>query len=350
MSVFDEPFICCDHTLASRGRHRELVGTAIVFQHYNNFRKDYFNVIEQAQNIFDVNYNKNVIKARDIISKSPSYIISDVIEYIVEELIQHDSISFISLTNTHTNQSFSFSWENGETSSINFIEKILHQYYPIVPVWRYYGLEEIEDPVKNVILDGISGKITKAWKIIGKTADNIYIVPHGDSTHPALSFCDILSQYIKTTVVDINEKEIEKLLNNYLPEDKFYNGFISDPLLDYIKPQFPYTINPSVHYLHPLFLICSKEINKNDVHKQVFRESEFFDKAHQLAEQHKGSSFGIDPKTHIQFLEDGDKIICADDDSFREITELISMFPSRDIEIIKRNEFFEYAIQKINGY
>ena len=64
------------------------------------------------------------------------------------------------------------------------------------------------NPAKHVALDGITGKITKAWQFVGKKADVVNIVPYGDLTYPCISLCDLICGYIRNTVHHIDAMEI----------------------------------------------------------------------------------------------------------------------------------------------
>ena len=86
-------------------------------------------------------------------------------------------------------------------------------------------------------------------------AKNIYIVPHGDQTHYCISFCDILCTYINLNLRDIKYEDIKELLKKNLQDKKISSEYISDRWLNFIVPQYPHSIKPSTHYLHPLYLL-----------------------------------------------------------------------------------------------
>lgn len=347
MSIFNKEFICSDATKDKRGKFRELIGVATIFKNYEEFRTLYFEIIENSERKFNIDFNKNIIKSSDIVKKTPSFRIKDVLNFIVENLIQSESIEFICLTNTHITKPIIYNWDKKrKISGINFLEKELFHYYPIIPIWRYLGKFKDEKPIKTVILDGITGKITQAWADIGKSVEEIYIVPHGDWTHPAISFCDLLSSYVKRNLSKINQKETHQLLKKFLSDDKIYTCFVSDPFIDHIKPKFPHPIRPYLYYLHPLFLLYSKEL-KRKIPKPIIEESELFNISHQLAEKYSGSSFYIDVVSDFPILKDGDILICLDDESMYEATLMSNLYPSQHIKIMDETNFFNFAKEKL---
>lgn len=347
MNVFNKKFICSDATIDKRGKFRELIGAATIFENYEKFRKLYFETIEATKDKFNIDFNKKIIKSADIVKRTPSFRIKGVLNFIVENLIQSDSIKFISLTNTHLNKPITYNWEKKKKiSGINFLEKELFQYYPIIPIWRYLGKFKEENLIKTVILDGINGKITQAWADIGKEVDEIYIVPHGDWTHPAISFCDLLSSYVKRNLSKINQKVTYELLKKFLSDDKIYTCFVSDPFIDHIKPKFPYSIRPYLYYLHPLFLLYSKKLKKR-IPKQIIEESELFNISHMLAEKYGGSSFYIDVVSDFPILEGGDTLICLDEESIDEAILMAKLYPSKRIKIMDKTDFFNFAKGKL---
>jgi len=90
------------------------------------------------------------------------------------------------------------------------------------------------DPTGHLVLDGIQGKITKAWKFVGKNADTVNIVPHGDQTYPCISLCDLICGYIGKTVGHIDAKGI---LNQLKDETPAYvdSEFIGDNEIEYLN-------------------------------------------------------------------------------------------------------------------
>lgn len=193
----------------------------------------------------------------------PSFEIHEYIDDLVESTLKKTKdIDYVYITNSSTKRKIRFPWEmNKEISGISFIETTLAQYYPIVPIWRYYY--QTNRKIENVIIDGISGKITKAWKHIGDNTKNLFVVPHGDQTHYCLSFCDILCTYIHLNLREIKYDKIKELFTPFIDNKNIFSEYVSDKLLDFIVPQFPHSIKPSTHYLHPLYLIVNVKEKDN---------------------------------------------------------------------------------------
>ena len=339
--IFEGEFICSDSSIAIKGLFKVLISTAIEFKDYSTFKDIYQKEIIRCNDKYGLNTFKKVIKSDDIKKRTPSYNVHKYIDDLVESTLKKGkkSINHVFVTNTHTKKRIQIPWQKSKAwTGVTFIDTVLSQYYPIVPIWRYYYNKK--DTVENVLIDGISGKITKAWKFIGENAKNIYIVPHGDQTHYCISFCDILCTYINLNLRDIKYEDIKKLLEKNLKETKISTEYISDRWLTNIVPQYPHSIKPSTHYLHPLFLLYS---NKKKEIKQIISESEVFDSAHRLAEENGGSAFYCDLKDDINVLQNGDSIICLDDNSYSSIEEIMAYNPSKKINIYDLKSFITTA-------
>lgn len=334
--TFDKKFICADSSIAVKGKFKELIGVAIEFENYNDFKDLYFKELDRCNKKYGLDTNKKIIKSNDIKQRVPAYSIHEYINDLVETIIKKNkSINRIYVTNSHTLQTIRLPWEDEDITGINFIETILSQYYPIIPVWRYYF--KTNGDAKTVILDGINGKITKAWKHIGQSADTIYIVPQGDETHPCLSFCDIVCTYLNFNLRTITYSEIEKLLHSTAPKEKINTEFISDALLEFIVPQAPHSIKTSTHYLHPLYLMITKESEL----KHIIKESEISDMIHRLAEAKGGSSFYCDLKGEdFNILKNGDSIICLDSESYNKVETIMKFSPTKQISLYDIKSFF----------
>ena len=338
--LFEKKFICSDSSLVMKGKFKSLIGVALVFNEYNNFKKIYLKEIERCNKKYGLVTHKKLIKSEDIKKRTPSFNVHNYIDDLVESTFSKTkSIEFIYVTNSSTKKKIRLPWEKEkEQTGVAFIEKTLSQYYPIVPIWRYYYMTNNE--TDTVILDGINGKITKAWKHIGDKAKNIYIIPHGDQTHYCLSFCDILCTYINLNLRDIRFEEITEILKKLINKEKIMSEFVSDKLLEFIVPQYPHSIKPSNHYLHPLYLLINV---KSQEMKQIIKDSELFDMAHQIAEINGGSSFNCDLKEDIFTLQNGDNVICLDKDGECQIREILKFYPNKKIKTYNIDSFITYA-------
>ena len=110
------------------------------------------------------------------------------------------------------------------------------------------------NPAKHVALDGITGKITKAWQFVGKKADVVNIVPYGDLTYPCISLCDLICGYIRNTVHHIDAMEILIQLKDKTPA-YVDSEFIGDDDTEYFNIKYPHSLKIELHLPPPLFLI-----------------------------------------------------------------------------------------------
>jgi len=210
----------------------------------------------------------------------------------------------------------------------------LQQYYTIVPVWRYYLIRR--NPANIVILDGIQGKITKAWSFIGKNAKKVYVVPHGDQTYPCLSLCDFICSYIRANVSHIDAKEIYELLKN--KTSAYVNSeFIGDSEIDYLSPKYQHSLTTEQHLPHPLFLIHKSK----DIDNAVVKNTDFFHILLNYA-QTLGGAVSFENLINQQIaLQEGDCIICLDPEGYQKMRFAEILNPSRKIKVLSVEDAYK---------
>ena len=214
--MLPERLVASDATKNDRGSFFNLIGVAIEFNDYPKFREEYFNIVGEISEKYKVKLPK-IVKTKDIINYVPSYDIRDFTKELVTKLLSLEFLTKVQVTETYLSGEVEV-WRKGSIewiSASQFVRDELHHYYALVPVWKYV-LNSDSDIVRSFVIDNVSGKINKVWKTIGKTAEILYLVPHGDQTHPCISLCDLLCTYIKREIYPQKAKEIyEHLKSNF---------------------------------------------------------------------------------------------------------------------------------------
>lgn len=332
--MFNEHLIASDSAIIRRGKFSNLTGVAVEIDGYNEFRNKYFNIIERFYKKYNISLLRRVLKTEDIFRRIPSYDIQDAHIELTEELLKIENIKKINVTNTILMNPVP-TWKE-EMTGLDFVNNILQQYYPIIPIWRYYLKPHNSNYAKQVILDGIQGKITKTWKFIGKKADIVNIVPHGDQTHPCISLCDLICGYIKNTVHHIDAKEIYHQLKDNTPA-YIDSEFIGDDEIDSLNTEFPHSLKVELHFPHPLFIIHKSE----SVDNKVVSDTDFFQLLLNFAELNGGAVSFEDIVNQHTSLNKNDCIICLDEGGYKKMKFIEMLNPYREIKVLNIEEIYK---------
>lgn len=336
MHPFDETFVCADAGIYKKGHYIANLGLALEIRDYQDFRNEYFNAIDGLSSKYGVRFLKKIIKASDIYRIVPDHNLSAFITELVEILLSSDKILTVQATHTILQNPVRYPWQTREIPGIKFVENHLSNYYAVIPVFEYYhngGTSEA------VVLDGVTGFMTKAWsEVARKASKGLYIVPHGDETHPCISTCDLTIMAIKHKVYPLTAESIEDFLSARVSEKtRVYSDFVSDGMIDWIRAKYSHSIKPQKYYLHPLYLIDRGE----DLNERVIRQTDVYSLAHETAERHGGSSFNIKVEDELAILQPGDVVICLTDESYKKMNILSKLNPRRGIEVFSVEEFLE---------
>ena len=331
--MLSEHIVAADAATIRRGVFVNLTGVAVEIEGNSEFREQYFAIINSFKEKYAPNLLRSVLKSEDILKLIPSYNLKQAHSELTEELLQIENIRTINVTNTTLSKDV-FAWDGSSTTGLIFLKNTLQQYYPIIPVWRYYLKNP--NPAKHVALDGITGKITKAWQFVGKKADVINIVPYGDLTYPCISLCDIICGYIRNTVHHIDEKEIYRQLKD-VTHAYVTTEFIGDDDIEYFNIKYPHSLKTELHLPHPLFLIRKSK----DIDSKIVRDADFFQLLLRHVEKKGGAVCFEDFLNQQPILKKGDCIICLDSKEQERMRYAEILNPSKEIKVLNIEETYK---------
>jgi len=334
--LLKDKVVAADSSKFRKGDFLNLLGVAVEIRNYSAFREQYFEVLHTFFEKYNIDSDWPVLKSEDIMRLVPTYDLHEAHVDLVEKLLKIEHINRIQISNTIIKVAVP-TWK-GEMSGIDFVDKILNQYYSIVPIWRYYVRQE--NPVEHAITDGIQGKITKLWKFVGKKANTVTIVPHGDQTYPCISICDLICGYIKREVYPIKAKGIYEQLKNktsaYIDSE-----FIGDRYIDHLTPEFPYSLRVEQHLPHPLILIKG-----TDIESEIVKGTDFFKKLLRYVEPLGGAVTFVDLINHHRALQSGDLVVCLDENGYKEMLLIEILNPVRKIKVLNIKDTYELLKEK----
>jgi hypothetical protein len=335
--MLSDHIVAADSAIIRRGDFVNLTGVAVEIEGQSEFRDQYFAIIKKFYEKYGLSLPRFVLKTEDILKLIPSYNLHEAHIELTEELLQIENIRRINVTNTILLKEVNTL--KGPVGGLDFLQKTLQHYYPIIPVWRYYWRNA--DPVGHVALDGISGKITKAWKFVGKKAEKINIVPYGDLTYPCISLCDLICGYLGKTVNHIDAKEILDQLKDKTPA--FVDSeFIGDSDIKYLATDYPHSLKTEQHFPHPLFLIHKSK----DIDNEIVRETDFFQLLISFAEREGGAVSFEDLVNQQIALQRGDCLICLDPEGYSKMKFVERLNPSREIRVLNVEETYKVIEEK----
>lgn len=336
--MFDEPFLASDSSKIRTRREPkdflDLVSLTLEVGNPKEFRSEYFDIMESnleeyglgAERVYKYDHLKNHI---------PSFDLSDVVDNITKDLLSSEHIEKIQITRTYTPDPV-ITWK-GEIEGLDFADDILSQYYDVVSTWKH--LRNNPESPKNIILDDIQGKITECWKYVGKTSENLKICPHGDMTYPAISACDLICSFIKLHIhppkTENIHKTLEELTSSFLNTDSVYE----EDDLEKMIPTLHYSIKPINFYPHPLFLI-----ERGKMSKDIVKGSDLFKLLLQHVYKEGGAVTFADYISHIDILEEGDHIICLDNEKAELTRKIEKLNIQRKLEVVYPEKVDEFQI------
>jgi hypothetical protein len=334
--MLSDHIVASDSAIIRIGNFINLTGVAAEIDGYNEFRKKYFGIIEGFYKRYNISLSRLVLKTEDILKLVPSYDIQEAHIELTEELLKIKNIKRINVTNTILLADSVITWK-GKITGLEFVNKILQQYYPVVPIWRYYfKYRNFPNYAKHAVLDGIQGKITKAWNFVGKTADIVNVVPHGDQTHPCISLCDLICGYIKNTVYHIDANEILNQLKDKTPA-YVYSEFVGDNEIEYLRTEYPHSLKVERNFPHPVFIIHKSE----SIDNKIVKDTDFFQLLLRFAELRGGAVSFEDLVNQQSALQKGDYLICLDNKGYEKMKYVEILNPYREIKVLNVEETYK---------
>ncbi|KAF5416722.1 MAG: hypothetical protein C5S48_02085 [Candidatus Methanogaster sp.] len=331
--MLSDSLIAADAVKNDNGEFFNLIGVAVAYKSYHKFRKEYFEITEDFIDKYNLNFDYRVLKTADLKNNIPTYSLSDAIRELVGQILQSKQISTIFITETYFEKSIKLF--NEEIKGVKFARNELSQYYPIIPLWRYYHNSNT-DEIRHTVIDGIQGKITKAWEYVGKKSSKVSIIPHGDQTHPCLSTADLVCGYAEIEIFPPYQREIYAALKD-ITTARVKTEFISDAFEDHLVPKYKYSLKPETLFPHPVILVKSTQSEN----KKILPETAIFKKLLRYAEKRGGCVAMENLNDHHRILKDEDIIVCIDDAAFKEMHQIQQLNRGRDFKVLNLDDTYQ---------
>ena len=299
-----------DASKNEHGNFFNLIGVAVAFESYHKFREEYFEITKHFIDKYDLNFDHHVLKTVDLVKNIPTYNLREAKKELVKHILKSEHISTIFVTETYLKKSVSLF--NDEVKGVTFARDHLSQYYPIVPLWRYYNSYPTRKQ-SHTVVDNIQGKITKAWKYVGMSSIKLSVIPHGDQTHPCISSADLICGYITSEIFPLYKANIFEALKD-ITSAYVKTESIGDSFADHLVPDYRYGLNVETLFPHPIIFVKSNQLNKKSI-----QETELFKSLLMYAEECGGCVIFEDMDNHHRILRDGNFIVCTDKKAFDEM-------------------------------
>lgn len=280
-----------------------------------------------------MNFDYHVLKTADLTKNIPTYNLSEAKKELVEQLLQSEQISEIIITETYINRSVNYLGK--EMKGVKFARDCLFQYYPIVPLWRYYNKFH-HNKFRHTVVDGISGMSTKAWKYVGNSSNKVSIIPHGDETHPCLSTADLICGYVSSKVCPPYKQEVDDVLKDVTACVE--TEFINESFEDHLVPKYHHNINPGPLFPHPIILVNKGSMSS--INSSTFQETALFKQLLRYAEKNGGCVIMEDLDNHHRILREGDLIVCVDNDAFEKMHQIEQLNRGRGFKVLNLDDTY----------
>lgn len=344
-------FVAVDASKADQGNRSFLIGVAVEVSDGGEFDEYYFDLVRRFCDDYDIDLAHNILKAGDILNRVPSFSLREADNTFVEGLVQNPAIRRIHVSIGWFDDSDyddGIDLGNGKkaSSGINFVNDHLHQYFPVVTLWRYHRKHpEWADVPAEAWIDNVQGRITKAWKYVGNEFD-IQLVPHGDVTYPSLSTADIVANHLGRTLPRSKPfRELDDaaagLLIDYVDgrQPRVSADQVTDEHDDHIVPNHRYPIHGDIHLPHPIIFIYDEMFSEND--EPVLPDTDFHAYARKWAQDHAGCVYTLQPHRLPSLVESGDKIVYTSGSDTDIPESLIELNPSKDISLMTSQQLFD---------
>jgi hypothetical protein len=333
--------IAVDATKAGNGDQFYLIGVAVEVEDQEAFDNYYFNTVEGFFNHYDFKPSYPVIKTSDITNNLPSFKIGSGLDWLATRLAANPHAKRITVA---------IGWYmdcvdigTGEMHGIKFASNFLHQYFPIVTLWRHR--EENDVPVSvDALVDNVTGRITDCWKEVGNKFD-LRLIPNGDETYPSLSTSDIIANKLRNQFPEKTPFEVYKnisyrwLKNNVNEENEPYivSCSVNEEHASDIVPRHHYNIHSELHYPHPVVFIQDDVLS--DAERSVLRSTGLYNTAKRYAYQNGGCVTNLNINEWPYAVISGDVLIHTSDTAGRTLHHLETLSPDLDINIYGAQEF-----------
>jgi hypothetical protein len=282
-----------------------------------------------------------VIKTADITDNLPSYRIGSSIDWLATKLVANPAIKRITVTIGWYDEEVELH-PGSEMRSIQFASNFLHQYFPIVTLWRHHQNNQRYVP-SDAVVDNATGRIADCWGTVGNEFD-LRIVPNGDMTYPSVSTADIIASKLRTKLLPIEPLGRYKnvaydwLKQNRHESDPFINTeSVNQEYKEQIVPRHPHHIHSELHYPHPVVFIHDTVLN--DSEKGLIQSTKFYNKSSQYAYDNLGCVTNLNVNEWPFVAKSGDVVIHTAGEVTDKVRHLDRLSPDLDIEVCTPESF-----------
>ncbi|MHB8604588.1 MAG: hypothetical protein ACYDCK_04970 [Thermoplasmatota archaeon] len=216
-------------------------------------------------------------------------------------------------------------------------------------LWRYHASNHHHGVPSEAWLDNFSGRVTKAWKYVGKEFD-LNTVPHGDLTYPSISTADILaSSLARMMPADVPFAQFENIAVRWLIDHKSEGCYVTTDSVneldeDHIVPTLPHAVRAELHHPHPVLFVYDELFAKED--KDAIENSEFHALARKWAFNKHGCVVRIVPGQFPTVVRRQDRIVFTPGSDSKICQALADLNPTKRIEVEDSRQFFKLMLKE----
>lgn len=222
-----------------KGRTKDfiaLMGISVFVDDYEKFKEDYVSVMKSLLEKRGISVTKKIYKSHELNKMNIDVEFYKEFYNSIKDKINKLYICYSYFSERDGKRFFIFPFDNkDDISVVEFIVRYLDSSYPYICLWEL--LKDGDGLEGTAFLDGITGKITNAWKSIENSKD-FFILPNGDKTNALISSSDILMTFLDNSLLEnrkkLNEAEIKNVFSAI--SEKIETSFISNACTYHIIP------------------------------------------------------------------------------------------------------------------
>lgn len=337
-------FVAADSSLVNQGHRSFLIGVTLEIQNGSEFDAHYFDTVEEIFETYDIDIRNAVLDSSTIISQIPSFHITDAREMLINGIVNNPAISQIHITIGWYLDSVEI--DGKSIGARDFAQNNLSQYFPIIAAWNCHREAlDWDDAPSELWLDNVQGRITKAWKYLGKEFEDLNLVPHGDTTYPSIASADIIANYLADTLS--TDKDFNKLSDQAHGQlSRIRDGTknisasgVNEQIkyADHMVPEYNYSIRPELHYPHPVYFVHDEHFANAD--QPVLQETGFHGMLRRYAQEVGGCVVGLEPHRLPAIVRDEDKVIPTYGSDESAAKALQKLNPTTNLQIVDAETF-----------
>lgn len=338
-----------------------LAAVAVAVDDIDEFNSEYFRIVEEKSEEYGIHTQHPIIKDEDVARWVTDWERPRARQDIVSELLAIETIREIQFVETSLSPMWVTLFEENEDDKMRiesqeFMNKFLEKYYNVIAIWEYLRKKNTRPqhlpypkwPIHgNVLTDDFGGHVSEAWLEVGRLADEIRVIPHGDETYPLLSLADLTMDMVKQQVDEWDEQEIYEFLKDITPEESAYVDSRAIDHGDDLEKMIPHTtdsIRGILHYPSPTIYVESGSITTKKA-----RKLDICAHLRKYAQENDGCVKFFNESHDRDYMTRDDYLVVLDGDA-GALTDYDELNDRKSVTVMNRDEARTFLADELSAF